>query len=152
MGLAPECLFAEVPTRDGSIADFVYAANGRLLVFELKHADTGQAATSLATRDTRQLRHYKLAAHAVYLVTLCAPRAYSLSRDGQVVICDPLERQALPEGCGWITFDRLSVEATVLHPAPELRPDPEHREFVAAHLLARLTRAERQIKGLRAVA
>lgn len=146
----PECLFAEVPTREGSIADFVYAAGGKLTVFELKHADPGQAATTLSTRDLRQLRHYRQAAHAVYLVTLCAPRSYSLGPNGDVVVCDPLERQALPEGVGWITFDRLSVEATVLHPAAVLTPDAEHREFVVAHLLARLTKAERQLRALRA--
>lgn len=152
LNLSSECLFAEVPTQDGSIADFVYAAHGRLTVFELKHADPGQAATTLGTRDSRQIRHYVKSAHAVYVVTLCAPRTYSLSSDGRTVICEPLEAQIIPDGVGWITFDRLSVEATILRPAAELQPDSEHRDFVTAHLLARLTRAERQLKGLRVAA
>lgn len=148
LGLIPECIYAEVPTRDGSIADLVYTAHGRMVVFELKHAEEGQVGLGLGTRELRQLRHYKQAANAVYLVTLAAPRSYTLGRDGQTVIVEPLERQVVPEGVGWIAFDRLSIDATILVPAAELMPDMEHRQFMAAHLLARLSKAERNLQAL----
>ena len=150
LNLKPECLYAEVPTREGSRVDLLYATVGRLLAFELKMADDGEASRSLAPRDCRQLRHYRAACHAVYLVTVGGPRRYSLVHGGNVVHLEPLEAQLVPKGCGWIAFDRLSLEAHILVPAPELRPKDEDRQFVVDHLLTRLGRATKQLKALRA--
>ena len=147
LDLRPECLYSEVPTRDGSRADLVYAVQDRLIVFELKMGQH-EAVTKLDNRALRQLRHYRSAANAVYLVSVVCPREWSIAYDGAVIRCDPLEAQALPAGVGWIGFDRLSLEAAVLHPAPELEPDREHKQFMVNHLLGRLQRASKQLKYL----
>lgn len=142
MGLHPENLFDEVPTFDGSRADLVYCAQGRLIVFELKVAEPGEVSTPLDARAVRQVRHYCQAADAVYLVTVGAPRIFELDVGGHVVRTGPLEAQALPTGVGWIAWDWHSQAATVLLPATDQKPRRDHREFLCDHLLGRLRRAE----------
>jgi hypothetical protein len=150
MGLHPENLFDEVPTRDGSRADLVYCAQGRLVVFELKVAEEGEASAPLNARAVRQLRHYAQAADAVYLVTVGAPRLYTLDVGGHVVHAGPIEAQPLPPGVGWIAWDWHSQHATVLVPASDQKPRREDREFLCDHLLGRLRRAESALNEARA--
>jgi len=147
LGLLPEHLHREVRTEDGSRADLVYVHQRRILSFELKMADPGQASVALDTRAVRQLRHFRDASDQVYLVTIGAPRAWNLVHDGAVVAVDPLEAQVLPEGVGWIAFDRLSLEVVVLKPAPELQPKASARRWLVNDLLGRVGRMQRMLQG-----
>lgn len=146
MDLRPEGFHSEVPTRDGSRIDLLYTTRHKLIGFELKMGDPGEALRSLSARDLRQLRHFRAATHAVYLVTVACPRQYALTADGQTLRCEPLELQALPPGIGWVVFDRLSHDATVIAPAHEGDPKPEDRRFVVDHLLNRLSVASKHLK------
>jgi hypothetical protein len=150
MGLRPEMLFCEVPTRDGSRADLCYLGQRRLIIFELKMSEPGQASAVLDARAGRQLRHYRQAAHQTFLVTVGAPRTLTLSPDGGQVVLDALEAQPLPDGVGWIAFDQLSLSTTLLRPAPERTPELEDLRFVLAHIEDRMSRVQRALRELRA--
>lgn len=149
LGLQPDHLLAEVQTREGSIIDLLYVRQGRLVAFELKMAEPGEVLSALDKRGIRQLRHYRAACDAVWLVTLAAPRSLTLAPDLRVVVQEPAERQALPEGVGWIVFDCLSRTATVIAPAPELSPLPSDRAELCDRVLARLGRVVAATKACR---
>ena len=149
LGLRPEFLLPEVPTRDGSRADLVYVYGRRVVVFEVKGAEAGEAAAVLDARALRQLRHFADGADAVYLVTVATPRQLSMSPDARVVVAEPLEAQLVPEGVGWVLFDRLSLAATVVKPAAELAPKPEARRHLCDEILARLGRVQASVKECR---
>lgn len=149
LGLSAEDFWREVPTRDGSRIDLLHVRGGRMTGFELKVGEEGEALRALAGRDQRQLRHFGAFCDALYLVTLSSPRRWSLSHDGLVVELEPLERQLLPPGVGWIAFDRLTLEATILEPAPDLRPRDEDRRHVADWLLSRIKRLQREAQRCR---
>lgn len=150
MGLHHDYLWREVPTRDGSRADLVYCRNGRLVVFEMKVAKPGELLVGLDSRAVRQLRHYKQAADAVYLVTIAAPRLYSLDHEARLVRLDQPEMQPLPPGVGWIAFDWHSYQSTVLIPASDGVPRAADRDFMCDHLLGRLRKAESALAEARA--
>lgn len=150
LGLRPENLLPEVPTRDGSRADLVYVFQRRIVVFEVKMGEPGEVAAVLDARARRQLRHFDDGANAVYLVTVATPRQIEMAPDGRVVVLEPLERQLLPEGCGWIVFDRLSLSATVVTPAAERDPKPEARQHLCDAIAARLGRVLASTKECRA--
>lgn len=149
LGLHADHLLSEVQTRDGSIVDLLYIHHKRIVAFELKIAEPGEVLTRLDARGIRQLRHYRAACDAVWLVTLASPRALTLAPDLRVVVQEPAERQALPEGVGWIVFDCLSRVATVLTPAPELAPAPADRADLCDRVLARLGRVVVATKACR---
>lgn len=149
LGLQPDHLLSEVQTRDGSIVDLLYVNHKRLVAFELKMAEPGEVLTRLDARAIRQLRHYRAACDAVWLVTLAAPRALTLAPDLRVVVQEPAERQALPEGVGWIVFDLLSHATTVMVAAPELAPATPDRADLCDRVLARLGRVQSATKACR---
>ena len=147
--LQPDHLLAEVPTFDGSRADLVYVFQRRIVAFELKVAEPGEVSAPLDRRAVRQLRHYRGACDAVWLVTVASPRQLGLAPDLRVVVHEPLERQTLPDGIGWIVFDRLSLDVTVMVAAPELQPDAAARRSLADGMAARLGRVVSAIKEAR---
>lgn len=148
LGIPPECLHAEVPTRDGSICDLVAFHRGRIIAFELKMADLGEVSTSLGSRGTRQLRHYALAADEVWLITVGSPRAFHWV-DACVVVEQPLERQLCPPGVGWAVFDQLSRHLTVLAPPSGTTPNQNDRLYLVDAVLARLAKAQRAAQECR---
>jgi len=150
LGLAPWRWWREVPTRDGSRADLVYCHRGRAVGFEMKLADDGALSRGLASRDLRQLRHYKAACDAVYLVTLAVPCGYTVDTDMRVRAEEPPEAQLLPEGVGWIMVDRMTLEAAVLRPAPELTPVLCDRVAMLDAMDARTTGMARAVRLARA--
>ncbi len=150
LGLRPEHMLSEVQTRDGSIVDLLYVFQRRMVAFELKVAEPGEVVAPLDARALRQLRHYREACNAVWLVTVSTPRQLSLSPDLRVVVQEPLERQGLPEGVGWMIFDRLSRDVTPVVPAPELEWKPDARADLCDKVLARLGRVVNAAKECRA--
>ena len=150
LNLRPDHLLREVQTRDGSIVDLLYVFQRRMIAFELKIAEPGEVVTSLDPRALRQLRHYREACDAVWLVTIATPRQLALSPDLRIVVQEPLERQALPEGVGWMIFDRLSLDVTPVVPAPELSARPDARADLCDRVLARLGRVMTAAKECRA--
>jgi hypothetical protein len=147
--LDPDCLYREVKTRDGSIVDLCYVAQRKVVAYELKIADPGEVMRSLDARAIRQLRHFAAACNSVYLVTLAAPRPYNLLTDGRVHVAEPLERQLLPPGVGWMAFDRLTLDCTMLAPAADHDPVPVDRQYLIDHLSSRLGRAQRSLTECR---
>lgn len=138
MELCPHHFLREVPFRDGSRIDLLFFRNHRVIGFEMKMSDGGEALRSLASRDLRQLRHFGAACDALYLVTLASPRSWALMHDGHVVRLDPLEMQLLPEGVGWIAFDMLTHQSTILVSAPELQPKDADRHYLVGAMETRL--------------
>lgn len=149
MGVRPECVFAEVQTRDGSIADLVVLQRKRVIVFELKKAAPGEVGLGLGPRALRQLRHYALAADEVHLVTVGAPRGYEWLPGGGVVLHPPKEAQLLPPGVGWVAFDVLSNEAVIMSPAEQSQWKSADRNYLIDVLLTRLGRAKRAAQECR---
>ena len=147
--LTPEHLHAEVKTEDGSIIDLVHMDRQQVTGFELKVATPGEVLQPLNARALRQLRHFRQACNAVYLVTLAAPRSLELNAEGRVLVHEPLEAQLLPDGVGWAVFDRLSHEVIVLRQAPRLEPKRSARSFIINQLTSRLGRARRAVEGCR---
>jgi hypothetical protein len=139
--LDPSFLHAEVPFRDGSRIDLLYVHARRVIGFELKIAEEGAASAPLDQRALRQLRHYRGACDAVYLVTVGAPRSFSLVHDGAAIALGEVEAQPVPDGTGWIMFDTLGQTATVIRPAPEVSPVKADRAFLMTALQTRLGRA-----------
>ena len=152
LNLHQDHMLAEVQTREGSIIDLLYVNHGRLVAFELKMADPGEVLARLDARAIRQLRHYRAACNAVWLVTLGSPRALTLTHDLRVVVQEPSERQALPEGVGWIIFDQLARSVTVVTAAAELAPLDADRLELCDRVLARLGRVVAATKACRAAA
>ena len=150
LGLRAEHLLPEVQTRDGSIVDLLYVFQRRMIAFELKVAEPGQVVAPLDARAIRQLRHYREACDAVWLVTVATPRQLGLSPDLRVTVQEPLERQTLPEGVGWMIFDRLSLDVTPVVAAPELQALPAARADLCDRVLARLGRVMSAAKECRA--
>ena len=150
LGLRAEHLLPEVQTRDGSIVDLLYVFQRRMIAFELKVAEPGEVIAPLDARALRQLRHYREACDAVWLVTVATPRQLGLSPDLRITVQEPLERQSLPEGVGWMIFDRLSLDVTPVVPAPELQALPAARADLCDRVLARLGRVMTAAKECRA--
>lgn len=150
LALHPAHLLAEVQTRDGSVVDLLYVFQRRMVAFELKMAEAGEVVAPLDARALRQLRHYREACDAVWLVTVSTPRQLALSPDLRVVVQEPLERQSLPEGVGWMIFDRLSLAVTPVVPAPELQWKQDARHDLCDRVLARLGRVLSATKECRA--
>jgi len=148
LGISTDCLHAEVQTLEGSIADLVAFASGRVLIFELKMAEPGELTTALGARGVRQLRHYRQVADEVYLVTLTAPRTYQWA-DGRLLVREPLEAQLLPEGVGWMSFDMLSRHLVTLRPAPTSEPIARARVDFIERVTTRLSRSIRAIQRCR---
>lgn len=151
LGLRPEHMLAEVQTRDGSIVDLLYVFQRRMVAFELKVAEPGEVVAPLDARALRQLRHYREACDAVWLVTLATPRQLGISPDLRVVVQEPLERQSLPEGVGWMIFDRLSLGVTPVVPAPDLAWRHDARKDLCDRVLSRLGRVVNAAKECAAV-
>jgi len=149
LGLARWRIHDEIPTRDGSRLDLVHVHDTKLTAFELKMAEPGQALAPLDARALRQLRHYCKAADLVYVVTVAAARRLTIAHDGQTLHLEPLEHMALPVGVGWVVFDRLTRDLTVLAPAEQQEPDTEDRAFVLDQLANRLGKAQRAIRRCR---
>lgn len=150
LGLRPDHMLAEVQTRDGSIVDLLYVCQRRLVAFELKVAEPGEVVAPLDARALRQLRHYREACDAVWLVTIATPRQLALAPDLRIVVQEPLERQTVPDGVGWLIFDRLSLEVTPVVAAPELQPRADARADLCDRVLARLGRVVSAAKECRA--
>ena len=150
LGLRPEHMLPEVQTRDGSIVDLLYVFQRRMIAFELKVAEPGEVVAPLDARALRQLRHYREACDAVWLVTVASPRQLTLAPDLRVVVQEPLERQNLPEGVGWMIFDRLSLDVTPVVPAPDLEPRLDARADLCDRVVARLGRVVSAAKECRA--
>lgn len=150
LGLRPDHMLSEVQTRDGSIVDLLYVAQRRMVAFELKMAEPGEVIAPLDRRAVRQLRHYREACDAVWLVTVATPRQLAVSPDLRILVQEPLERQVLPEGVGWMVFDRLSLEVSALVPAPELTYRPDARADLCDRVLSRLGSVVRATQECRA--
>jgi len=148
LGIRPECLHAEVKTRDGSRADFVAVTRQRLVVLELKMADPGAVLARLGERGIRQLRHYRQSADEVYVVTLASPRTYEWV-DGCLVVQEPREAQLLPDGVGWMVFDVLSRQLEVMRPASTAGTREQDRAFLVDQIVHRLSRASRAVQCCR---
>ncbi len=144
--LRPELVYSEVPTREGSIIDLVYVGSRRILGFELKMAEPGGVVAPLNGRALRQLRHFGAACDQLYLVTVAAPRAFDISSQGHLLVLEPYEGQPVPDGVGWVMFDRLSQDTTVVRPAGEGACVLADRRFLLDQVLNRLGRAQREAK------
>lgn len=147
--LDPVLLHAEVPFRDGSRADLVYVDRNRVVVFEVKLAESADLSAPLGARGLRQLRHFAAAADEVYVVTLAAPRAYDWTDDGQIRPHPTHEPQLLPPGIGWIVFDQLARTVTILRAAARCDVVPDDRRFLVESIGSRLTRAVRAVESCR---
>jgi len=145
--LRDEYLHSEVQTRDGSIIDLVYL-HTEIVGFEVKMADGG-ASLGLDERARRQLRHFSQACDALYLVTVAAPRAFELLPDGRLVSLEPAEAQLLPEGVGWLVFDRLSHDLVVMRPPRRGGAVAGDREHLVDMVVSRLERARRMAQRAR---